>query len=112
MHQDIAWANFPLVEEYVQPKIMEIGGEPPHPVLIGTGVGDENVPGLGHNVLRRGRQPCPRTLLMTPQRAHSAQVSIVYHAAVRHSVQLRLLWRSTLRYCRLVADRLHHILDA
>src|SRR5262249_5997684 len=112
MHQYVAWADFPLVQEHVQPEVVEIGGERPHPVLIGTGVGDEDVSGLSHSVLRRGRQPCPRTLVMTPQRAHSAQVSIVYHIAVRHSVQLRLLWRSTLRYCRPVADSLHHILYA
>jgi hypothetical protein len=77
MHQNIAWANFPLVEKYVQPKIMEIGGERPHPVLIGTGVGDEDVPGLGHNVLQRGRPYYPGTLLTALQRAHAAQVAIV-----------------------------------
>src|SRR5215510_13224717 len=96
MHQDIAWANFPLVEEYVQPKIVEIGGERPHPVLIGTGVRDEDVPGLGHNVLQRGRPYYLSTLLTALQRAHAAQVAIVYHTPVRHSVQLRLLWRRAL----------------
>jgi hypothetical protein len=63
MHQDIAWANFPLVEEYVQPKIVEIGGKRPCPILIGTGVGDEDVPGLGHNVFQHGKQYYPGTLL-------------------------------------------------
>jgi hypothetical protein len=66
LHQYVARVNFPLVEEYCYPEVVEIGGERPHPVLIGTGVGDEDVPGLGHKVLRRGRQPYLRTLLMTP----------------------------------------------
>ena len=64
--------------------------------MFGTGVGDEDVPSLGHNVLQRGRSYYPGTLLTALQRAYAAQVAIMYHTPVRHSVQLRLLWRCAL----------------
>jgi hypothetical protein len=49
-----------------------------------TSLGDENVPGLGYNILQRSMKPCSGTRPTALQCAPKASRLIVYHMNVRH----------------------------
>src|SRR6266581_7150584 len=55
----------------------------PHRVLINTSIGDENVPGLGYNILQRSMKPCSGTRPTALQCAPKTPKFIVYHMNMR-----------------------------